>query len=129
MKTWMDITILAAEAPPATEHAPFNVWTTLPLVLVIAVLGWWAVRRFRLPFVGRVFWWTLPATYLVAALIWGGVIAFSDYKTMPADYGGTIISSAILAYLIHLWLIPVDELPGVESESSPGSHTDSDARR
>jgi len=129
MNTWTDIAMLAADAPPATEHAPFNAWTTLPLVLVIAVLGWWAVRRFRLPFVGRVFWWTLPATYLAAALVWGGVLVLTEYKTMPADYGGTIISSAILAYLIHLWLIPVDELPGAESEAPPESQASSDVRR
>ena len=74
---------------------------------------------------GRVFWWTLPSTYLAAGLIWGSVLLFTDYKMMPADYGGTIISSAILAYLIHLWVIPLEDIPPPETDAAPESPADS----
>ena len=31
------------------------------------------------------------------------------YEIMPADYGGTILSTLIFSYLVHLWIMPHDD--------------------
>ena len=60
----------------------------------------------KLPFEGRIFWKTLPVVYFLVVVAWVLIVRFTDYEMTPADYGGSFISSTILAYLVHLWLLP-----------------------
>ena len=65
----------------------------------------------RIPFVGRIFW---PCLAVVVVLVVGGwllIPRFTDYQIEPQDYGGSTISGLILAYLIHLWLLPIEPPP------------------
>ena len=66
----------------------------------------------KLPFVARIFWMTLAAVIVVAITVWWVVVKFWEYEMIPADYGGSVISGIILAYLVHLWLLPAEELQG-----------------
>ena len=66
----------------------------------------------KLPFVARIFWPTLAAVIVLAIAAWWAVVSFTDYEMIPADYGGSIISGIIFAYLVHLWMLPAEELQG-----------------
>lgn len=66
----------------------------------------------KLPFVARIFWMTLAVVIVLAITAWWVVVRFWDYPMTPADYGGSTISAIILAYLVHLWLLPAEELHG-----------------
>lgn len=70
----------------------------------------------KLPFSAGIFWKTLAVVIVLVVVAWWLVLRFSDYEMIPADYGGTTISTIILAYLIHLWLLPAEELHGEEAE-------------
>lgn len=63
----------------------------------------------KLPFIGRIFWKTLVGVAVLAVVAWVIVLNVTDYEMIPADWGGSIISGIILAYLVHLWLLPEDE--------------------
>ncbi len=70
----------------------------------------------KLPFSAGVFWKTLVVVVVLVVVAWWLVLRFSDYEMIPADYGGTTISTIILAYLVHLWLLPAEELQGEQQE-------------
>lgn len=72
----------------------------------------------KLPFVGRIFWKTLVGVAVLAVVAWVVVLSVSDYEMNPADYGGSVISGIILAYLIHLWLLPEPEEEPADDEVS-----------
>ncbi len=66
----------------------------------------------KLPFIPSLFFKTLAVVILLVVGTWWAVLTFSSYEKMiPADYGGSIISTILLAYLVHLWLMPVDDYP------------------
>ncbi len=66
----------------------------------------------KLPFVARIFWMTLAVVIVLAITAWWVVVRFTGYEMTSADYGGSTISVIILAYLVHLWLLPAEELQG-----------------
>lgn len=60
----------------------------------------------KLPFAAGLFWKTLAIVVVLVVLTWYLIVRFSDYTITAADYGGTTISTVLLAYLVHLWLMP-----------------------
>jgi hypothetical protein len=70
----------------------------------------------KLPFVGRIFWKTLVGVIVFGVVAWVIVLNVSDYEMIPADWGGSIISGIILAYLVHLWLLPEEEDEPVDED-------------
>ena len=62
----------------------------------------------KLPFAGRIFWTVLLIVYVLVVVAWALIVRFSDYQMKPADYGGSFLSATILAYLVHLWILPGD---------------------
>jgi len=64
----------------------------------------------KLPFAAGIFWKTFVVVAGLVVLVWWLVVRFSDYEITPADYGGTTISSILFIYLIHLWLLPSEQL-------------------
>lgn len=102
------------------------VWKTLPVVVVVLGVGWWAVVRFQLPFVRNLYWKCLAGVAVLATSAWALVLSLTDYKPMEADCGGTIITSAIFAYLVHLWVMPYDEMVGDEQPEPYGAEDDDD---
>lgn len=85
------------------------IWKTLPVVVIVVGVCVWAIRRFKLPFVPGVYFKVLAVVAALVAIVWALVLNFSEYETTNADFGGTIISSLIFTYLIHLWIIPIDD--------------------
>lgn len=64
----------------------------------------------KLPFVRRIFWKTLTAVVVCVVVGWGLYISLSGYKLEPQDYVGTVICTVLLSYLIHLWIMPAEDL-------------------
>ena len=60
----------------------------------------------KIPFVAGLFWKTLAVVVFLVAVTWYLIVRFSGYQITAADYGGTTISTILLAYLVHLWLMP-----------------------
>jgi len=60
----------------------------------------------KLPFVAGLFWKTLAIVVVLVVVTWFLVVRLSGYAITAADYGGTTISTVLLAYLVHLWLMP-----------------------
>ena len=60
----------------------------------------------KLPFVAGLFWKTLAIVVVLVVLTWFLIVRFGGYTITAADYGGTTISTVLLAYLVHLWLMP-----------------------
>ena len=71
----------------------------------------------RLPFVGSVFWKTLGVVTVLVIVTWVLILKLSDYEMQPADYGGSAICTVLFSYLVHLWLIPMDEEPEEPADS------------
>ena len=69
----------------------------------------------KLPFVGRIFWKVLVVVAVLVVVGWFLIIRLTSYEITSADYGGSTVSGLILAYLIHLWLLPHGE-PSPEGE-------------
>ncbi len=63
----------------------------------------------KLPFVGRIFWKVFVVVLVVLVGSWLLIPRLSSYEITSADYGGSSICAPILAYLMHLWLLPPDE--------------------
>lgn len=99
-------------------------WKTLPVVVVTVGAGWWAIRRFRLPFVSGLFWKTLAVVAAAVTVAWTLVFTLTEYEIMPADYGGTIISTLIFSYLVHLWIMPHDDLNPEEPDGGAPGHSE-----
>ena len=64
----------------------------------------------KLPFAGGVFWKTLAVVVVLVVIAWWVVVRFFGYQMTSADYGGSTLSTIIFAYLVHLWLLPGEEL-------------------
>lgn len=71
----------------------------------------------KLPFVGRIFWKVLAVVVVLVVVAWALVLWLTDDKIEPQDYGGTIICTILFAYLVHLWLLPPEDLS--RDEGSP----------
>ena len=67
--------------------------------------------RDKFPFVGRIFWRVLFVVAVLVVVGWAVVLWVTEYRITPADYGGSTISALILAYLVHLWLLPEEDSP------------------
>ena len=66
----------------------------------------------KLPFIASLFFKTLVVVVVLVIGVWALVLKMGWYEEMtPADYGGTTISTILLAYLVHLWLMPMDDYP------------------
>ena len=64
----------------------------------------------RIPFAAGIFWKTLAVVVLAVVITWYLVVKISGYVITPADYGGTTISTILFSYLVHLWLLPSEQL-------------------
>ncbi len=60
----------------------------------------------KLPFAFGLFFRTLIVVVILVVIAWFVVVRFGGYEMTAADYGGTIISTILFAYLVHLWLMP-----------------------
>ena len=67
--------------------------------------------RRKLPFAGRIFWKVLAVVVVLVVVAWAVIAKVTDYQMTSADYGGSTISTVLLAYLVHLWLLPEQEPP------------------
>jgi hypothetical protein len=77
----------------------------------------------KLPFAAGLFWKTFFVVAALVVLTWWLVVRFSTYEMTPADYGGTTISTILFTYLIHLWMLPGEQLnPGDEEETDGSAH-------
>lgn len=64
----------------------------------------------KLPFIPGMFFKVLFVVVLLVTTAWSLVLWLSDYEVIPADYVGTVITSVLFSYLIHLWIIPTDHV-------------------
>ena len=65
----------------------------------------------RFPFIGRIFWPVLGVVAVLVVAAWLVAVKGFGYEMQTQDYPGSAISGVILAYLIHLWLLPEEEPP------------------
>ena len=63
----------------------------------------------KVPFVGRVFWKVLVVVAVLGTAAWALIVKLIEYRIQPQDYGGSVISGVLLAYLVHLWLLPQED--------------------
>lgn len=73
----------------------------------------------KLPFTPRIFFKTLAVVVVIVIVAW--VISLrlfykEDEGMTPADWFGTVVSTLLFAYLIHLWLLPAD---GHQTDEEP----------
>ena len=79
----------------------------------------------KLPFVGRIFWKVLAIVAVLVVVAWWVIVRVTDYKIESQDYGGSFICTILFAYLVHLWLLPQDDLsPGDDAAPTDGSSSD-----
>ena len=64
----------------------------------------------KLPFAAGIFWKTFAVVVVLVVVAWWLIVKISGYEITAADYGGTTISTILLTYLIHLWLLPSEHL-------------------
>lgn len=70
----------------------------------------------KLPFVGRIFWKVLIVVAGLVVVAWVITVKGFGYTMQPQDYPGSAISGVILAYLVHLWLLPEEDAPHADEE-------------
>jgi len=86
-----------------------NQFVILPIIIVVvAVVMYTLIRKFRLPFKAKLFWTILPTVLALVVIAFLLAVKFADYEMTNADYGGSFISACIGSYLIHLWLLPAE---------------------
>ena len=68
----------------------------------------------KLPFVGRIFWKVFAAILVLLVAGWILIPRVFGYEIKPQDYGGSSICAPILAYLVHLWILPGPDVPADE---------------
>lgn len=64
----------------------------------------------KLPFAAGLFWKTFAVIVVLVILTWWLVARITGYEITPADYGGTTISTILFSYLVHLWMLPSEQL-------------------
>jgi hypothetical protein len=73
----------------------------------------------KLPFVARIFFVVLAIVTVAAIVICVIAKKVFDYGPLqPQDWVGTVISTILFSYLVHLWMLPM-----------PGHDHDGDAPR
>lgn len=80
----------------------------------------------KLPFVGPIFWKVFVVVVVLVVVAWFILARFELYERTTTDTVGSAISAVIFSYLVHLWLLPPEYLPGEEEEmfDDPGSPGD-----
>ena len=78
----------------------------------------------KLPFTPRIFFKTLAVVVVIVIVAW--VISLrlfykEDEGMTPADWFGTVVSTLLFAYLVHLWLLSAD---GPQTDEEPGEEQD-----
>ncbi len=71
----------------------------------------------KLPFVGSIFWKVFAVVVSLVVLTWFILARFELYERTTTDTVGSAISSVIFSYLVHLWLLPPEYMPGEDEES------------
>ena len=64
----------------------------------------------KLPFAAGIFWKTFAVVVVAVVVAWWLIVKLTGYEITAADYGGTTISTILLTYLVHLWLLPSEHL-------------------
>ncbi len=64
----------------------------------------------KLPFVASIFWKVLVSVAVLIVLTFVVFVKFTDYKRTGTDTGGAAITGLIFSYLVHLWMLPAEEL-------------------
>lgn len=75
----------------------------------------------KLPFVAGIFWKTLTIVVVLVIVAWVIAVKGFGYTMIPPDYVGSVISTILLAYLVHLWLLPAEELQSRSDQHSSAS--------
>jgi hypothetical protein len=73
----------------------------------------------RIPFVAGTFWKVLAVVAILVVAGWVLIPRLTSYQITPADYGGSSVSAIILAYLVHLWLLPTQPQRGEPHPDEP----------
>lgn len=63
-------------------------------------------QRSRLPFHRALYLKVLPWVYLAFGLAFAGAVAFTGYELTGADLPGSLLSGAVIAYLLHFAAMP-----------------------
>jgi len=64
----------------------------------------------KLPFIAGLFFKVLFVVVVLVTAAWSLVLWLMDYEVIPADYVGTVITTVLFSYLIHLWIMPTDHV-------------------
>ena len=70
----------------------------------------------KLPYDRGVFWKVFITVMVLLVLTFVILFHFTSYELTSADTYGSLISAAILSYLLHLWLLPAENLYGEDRE-------------
>ena len=73
----------------------------------------------KLPFNRSIFWKVFIVVLVLVVGTFAVLAYFTSYERTDADTYGSLISALILAYLVHLWLLPAEYAPDEESEDDP----------
>lgn len=73
----------------------------------------------KLPFNRSIFWKVFVVVLVVVVGTYAVLAYFTSYERTDADTYGSLISALILAYLVHLWLLPAEYAPDEEFEDDP----------
>ena len=64
----------------------------------------------KLPFEAGIFVKVLAVVVVLAIVAWVVAKRLFDYGPLqPQDWVGTVITTLLLSYLVHLWLLPMDD--------------------
>lgn len=75
----------------------------------------------KIPFAAGLFWKTFIVIVALVVITWFVVVKISGYAITPADYGGTTISTILFSYLVHLWLLPSEQLNREDDHPEQGA--------
>ena len=73
----------------------------------------------KLPFNRSIFWKVFVVVLVLVVGTFAVLAYFTSYERTDADTYGSLISALILAYLVHLWLLPAEYVPDDEYEEEP----------
>lgn len=80
----------------------------------------------KLPFSAGIFWRTFIVVGILVVLAWVIAVKAFGYTMTPADYVGTVISGILLVYLVHLWILPAEQLHRRSDNESTSSDSSVD---
>lgn len=77
----------------------------------------------KLPFVASIFWKVLVSVAVLIVLTFVVFVKFFDYELSITDTGGATITGLIFSYLVHLWMLPAEQLhPDEEYDDYDGQY-------